>query len=78
MTRPSNADESVEVRISVLPVVRDWLDKLAALGLYGKNRTAVAERFVLDGVNRELRGEGLLRSPPPQASQSRKRSSKRR
>lgn len=77
MARPPNADESVEIRISVLPIVRDWLDQLAALGLYGKNRTAVAERFVLDGVNQELRGEGLLRSPPPRASQGRKGSSKR-
>ncbi len=65
MARPKNADDSVELRVTVLPVVRDWLDQLAEYGVYGKNRTAVAEHFVREGVNAELRGEGLLRQPPP-------------
>lgn len=65
MARTRNVDQSVEIRITVLPVVRDWLDQLAAYGVFGKNRTAVAEHFVRAGVNAELRGEGLLRQPPP-------------
>ena len=65
MARPKNADQSIEIRITVLPVVRDWLDQLANYGVFGKNRTAVAEHFVRAGVNAELRGEGLLRQPPP-------------
>ena len=65
MGRPRNADSSVEIRITVLPVVRDWLDLLASYGVYGKNRTSVAEHFVRQGVNAELRGDGLLRQPPP-------------
>lgn len=65
MARPKNADQSLVIRISVLPIVRDWLDELARYGVYGKNRAAVAEHFVRTGVNAELRGEGLLRQPPP-------------
>ena len=60
MARPKNASESVEVRISMLPVVRDWLDELAHFGVFGKNRAAVAEHFVRAGVTAELRQDGLL------------------
>jgi hypothetical protein len=60
MARPKNADQSVEVRVSVLPVVRDWLDELAKLGVFGKNRAAVAEHFVRAGVEAELRQNGFL------------------
>lgn len=67
MTRPKNTEQSLVIRISVLPIVRDWLDQLASYGVYGKNRAAVAEHFVRAGVNAELRGEGLLRQPPPGA-----------
>jgi hypothetical protein len=71
MARPKNADGSVELRVTVLPKVRDWLDELAQHGVYGKNPTAVAEHFVREGVTRELRGEGLLRQPPPRPRGSR-------
>jgi hypothetical protein len=60
MARPKNADESVELRISVLPVIRDRLDELAKLGVFGKNRAAVADHFVRAGVTAELRPDGLL------------------
>jgi hypothetical protein len=65
MGRPRNADESEELRVAVLPVLKAWLEQLAKFGVYGKNPTAVAEHFVREGVSRELKGGGLLRNPPP-------------
>ena len=41
-----------------------WLEELAKHEVYGKTATAVAERFVLDGVRRELKAGGFLRDPP--------------
>ena len=64
MSRSKNVDQSVQLRITVLPVIRDWLTELARHGVYGHNPAEVAEHFVREGVNRELRGEGLLRKPP--------------
>lgn len=64
MARSSNAEESISIRIFVHPIVRDWLDELASYGVYGKNRAAVAENFVRERINQELRGEGFLRQPP--------------
>ena len=78
MARPKNADESVVLQVSVFPSVRDWLAQLAGYGVYGKNATAVAEHFVREGVERALKGEGLLRNPPPQPRPPRTESQRRR
>ena len=55
----------VVLRIIVSPLINDWLKELARYVVFGTNPTAVAERFVRVGVSQELRGDGLLRSPPP-------------
>lgn len=65
VARPKNKEASVELRIMVLPVIKEWLDQLAEYGVYGKNHTAVAEHFVREGVNKEIRDGGLLKDPPP-------------
>jgi len=64
MGRPQNPPGSGPLTIVVVPRIRGWLEELANYGIYGKTATAVAERFILDGVNRELRGEGLIKNPP--------------
>jgi hypothetical protein len=65
MGRPRNPRGSGPLTITVVPRLRAWLDELATYAVYGKTGTAVAEHFILEGVNRELRGEGLLKNPPP-------------
>jgi len=59
MARPRNVARSVEIRISVLPAVRDSLEKIAESGLYGRNKTAVAERFVSEGIERVVKEQIL-------------------
>lgn len=65
MPRPKNPEGTATLTITVVPQVRRWLEQLAQEAVYGKTATAVAEHFVLEGVRRELRGEGFLKSPPP-------------
>jgi len=65
MGRPRNPPGSGPLTITVIPRIRGWLEELAEYGVYGKTATAVAEHFIQEGVNRELRDEGLLKSPPP-------------
>ena len=69
MARPNNVGPSVEIRVSVLPIVREWLNELAKLGIYGKSYTEVAEHFVRQGVERHLGEAGFLREPPPKPAQ---------
>lgn len=65
MPRPKNPDGTATLSISVVPRTRAWLEELATYAVYGKTATAVAERFILDGVRRELQPGGLLNAPPP-------------
>ena len=65
MPRPKNPDGTGALSISVVPRMRAWLEELATYAVYGKTATAVAERFILDGVRRELGPDGLLKVPPP-------------
>jgi hypothetical protein len=65
MGRPQNPPGTATLTIIVIPRVRGWLEELADHGVYGKTATAVAEHFILEGVNQELRGDGLLKNPPP-------------
>jgi hypothetical protein len=52
------------ISFKVGPRMWAWLEQLSAYEVYGKTPTTVAEHFVLDGVRRELKLEGLLKSPP--------------
>ena len=65
MGRPRNPPGSATLSITVIPRIRGWLEELAGYGVYGKTASAVAEHFIHEGVNRELRGEGLLKNQPP-------------
>jgi hypothetical protein len=51
--------------------MRAWLEELATYAVYGRTATAVAEHFVLAGVRRELKSEGLLKSPPQKPRRAR-------
>ena len=70
MARPKNPDGTASLSISVVPRMRAWLEELSTYAVYGKTATAVAERFILDGVRRELEPGGLLQSPPPKPRSS--------
>ena len=57
MGRPENKLESVELRISTNPRLREQLERLVVTGLYGKNITEAAERLIAQGLERWLRGQ---------------------
>ena len=57
--------QSGHIQISVSPKVRGWLNDLAEYGIFGRKATAVAEHFVRQGVERELRPGGFLHTNPP-------------
>lgn len=65
MARPKNPQGTATLTITVVPRMRAWLDELADYAVYGRTATAVAEHFILAGVRRELKAEGLLKNPPP-------------
>lgn len=65
MARPKNPEGTGPLSITVVPRMRAWLEELAGYAVYGKTATAVAEHFIQEGVRRELKEDGLLKSPPP-------------
>jgi len=71
MARPRNPEGTAALTIVVVPRMRAWLEELATYAVYGRTATAVAEHFVLAGVRRELKSEGLLKSPPQKPRRAR-------
>ena len=65
MVKRKNAEPTLKIRISTHPKVGPLLDQLVTRGLYGKNRSEVAEEHLrlklreLQG-NKELPREGEL------------------
>lgn len=64
MARPKNPTGMEPISFKVVPRMWGWLEELADYAVYGTTATAVAQRFVQDGVRRELREGGLLHTPP--------------
>jgi len=51
------------------PRIQGWLEELTRVGVYGQTPEEVAESFVLEGIRRELRGDGFIRVPPPTSTE---------
>jgi len=53
------AEDRDRIALSVSPRMRRYFKQLIAIGLYGNDRTAVATRFVEEGIRRALE-HGLI------------------
>ncbi len=63
MAREKNIVESVQITLSTTSRVRDYLEELALMGLYGKNVAEAAERLVSDMINQKINSGELDRMP---------------
>ena len=57
--RQRNCTSTVTIQITVTAQVNEALEKIAATGLFGANRSAAAERLMTDKI-RELLRDGLI------------------
>ncbi len=62
MPRMPNKVRTVTITVSTTPPVVDYLERLVATGLFGKNPAEAAERLISDGVKQQL-AEGTLIRP---------------
>jgi hypothetical protein len=67
MPRLPNKVQTVTITVSTTQAVRQYLEALAATGLYGKNPAEAAERLISDEIKDLLaKGElGRVEPPPP-------------
>lgn len=52
MPKPGNTSKSTTIRVTISRQSESLLDKLAAVGVYGRNGTEVAARFIDEALQR--------------------------
>jgi len=52
MPKPSNTSKSITIRVTISKQSGVLLDRLAAVGVYGRNGTEVAARFIDEALQR--------------------------
>lgn len=52
MPKPTNTSKSATIRVTISRQSEALLEKLAALGVYGRNGTEVAARFIDEALQR--------------------------
>lgn len=58
--RIQEAMNSKRVTVTLSPQVSDLIDQMLAMGLFGLNRAAIAERLICEGIIKRLES-GLLK-----------------